>query len=164
MKYAESDRYTNANGVLINKLGATTESELEEKESRLVAMQTIKLRLIPVLGHFDLAHLQEIHRRLFSDIYLWAGELRDVGITKGRTVFASPHRIQPEFRKLHKRILDESFPNLNKAEVAKKLAYYLGEINILHPFREGNGRVQREFLIQLAHKFGYQLHFNQITQ
>ncbi|EFX92594.1 Fic family protein [Actinobacillus ureae ATCC 25976] len=164
MKYAELDRYTDKNGVLFNNLNAKTEQELEEKESRIVALQSIKLRLLPVEGNFDLAHLQEIHRRLFNDIYEWAGEIRDVGITKGKTVFASPHRIQPEFAKLYKRYQNEAFLLLSKLEVANKLAYYLSEINILHPFREGNGRVQREFIIQLAQKFGYRLHFNGVSQ
>ncbi|EXI62654.1 hypothetical protein MHD_07785 [Mannheimia granulomatis] len=59
MKYAEFDRYTDKNGVLLNKLGATSGQELELKEIRLVAMNTIGLRLEPVNGKFDLLHLQK---------------------------------------------------------------------------------------------------------
>lgn len=164
MKYAEFDRYTDQNGVLHNKLGATSDEELDRLESRLVAMNTLSLRLEPVKGNFNLAHLQQIHRRLFSEIYEWAGELREIGITKGKTVFAASNRIQPEFNKLHQRLISEKFENDDKATFAKKLAYYLGEISILHPFREGNGRSQREFIIQLALKFNYNLHFQNVTQ
>lgn len=164
MKYAEFDRYTDENGVLRNKLGAASDDSLDELESRLVAMNTLGLRLDPVEGNFDLAHLQKIHRRLFGEIYEWAGELRELGITKGKTVFAAPNRIQPEFQKLHKSLMSEDFEYYDKATFAKKLAYYLGEINILHPFREGNGRTQREFIIQFALKFNYRLHFQNVTQ
>ncbi|MEG9474983.1 Fic/DOC family protein [Mannheimia indoligenes] len=163
MKYAEFDLYTDKNGVLRNKLGAKSDEELGTLESRLVAMNTLSLRINPVKGNFDLVHLQKIHHRLFSEIYEWAGELREIGITKGKTVFAAPNRIQPEFHKLHQRLIREEFEKYNKATFAKKLAYYLGEINILHPFREGNGRSQREFIIQLALKFSYRLHFQNVT-
>ncbi|MFA9487742.1 MULTISPECIES: Fic/DOC family protein [unclassified Mannheimia] len=163
MKYAEFDRYTDKNGVLRNKLGAKSDEELDLLESRLVAMNTLSLRLEPIKGNFDLAHLQKIHHRLFSEIYEWAGELREIGITKGKTVFAAPNRIQPEFHKLHQKLISEEFEKYDKATFAKKLAYYLGEINILHPFREGNGRSQREFIIQLALKFNYRLHFQNVT-
>lgn len=164
MKYAAFDRYTDKNGVLYNKLGAKSDEELDELESRLVAMNTLGLRLEPVKGNFDLVHLQKIHRRLFSEIYEWAGELREIGITKGKTIFAAPNRIQPEFHKLHKRLINDDLAKDDKVTFAKKLAYYLGEINILHPFREGNGRSQREFIIQLAVKFNYHLDFQNVTQ
>lgn len=134
------------------------------KERRLVALNTIKLRITPVEGNFYLSHLKRIHYRLFSEIYTWAGKLRDIAITKGGTIFAQPTRIEPEFQKLHQCLLLEDFSTMPEQCVAERLAYYLGEINILHPFREGNGRTQREYLVQLARKNGYQLHFNGVTQ
>lgn len=165
MKYANYDHYTDENGVLLNKLGAKTEEQLESLERRLVAMQTVKLRLYPVQGNFDLTHLKAIHHRLFNDIYQWAGEIRDVGIQKDTTLFAAPDRIESEFFKLHHRLKNEHYlRNLPLEKLAQRLAYYLAEINIIHPFREGNGRSQREFIVQLARQAGCFLHFNNVSQ
>lgn len=165
MKYANYDHYTDENDVLFNKLGAKTEEQLESLERRLVAMQTVKLRLYPVQGNFDLTHLKAIHQRLFGDIYQWAGEIRDIGIRKDTTLFAASDRIETEFSKLHHQLANEHFLQTLPLEIlAQRLAYYLGEINIIHPFREGNGRSQREFIVQLAYQAGYFLHFNNISQ
>lgn len=166
MRYAEYDHYTDDNGVLLNKLGAKTDQELEEKERRLVAMRMVELRLLPIQGQFDLAHLQHIHRHLFQDIYHWAGELRTIGIMKGKTMFAAPHRIVPEFQKLHQALIAERDEEriCDRAYIARRLAFYLGEINILHPFREGNGRSQREYIVQFAYHLGYWLNFSQTSQ
>lgn len=53
--------------------------------------------------------------------------------------------------------------NLNKENLSKRLAYYLSELNVLHPFREGNGRTIREFIRQLAYKNGYLLDLQKTT-
>lgn len=53
---------------------------------------------------------------------------------------------------------------MNKTDAAKRLAYYLSEINVIHPFREGNGRTQRLFIYYLSHSIGFQLDFNKITK
>ncbi len=79
--------------------------------------------------------------------------------------FAHSNRIIPEFERLHRQIKAELQKKLvSKEYVVSRLAYYLGEINVIHPFREGNGRAQREFIIQLAKAFGYELNFKNISQ
>lgn len=89
---------------------------------------------------FDSAHLRDIHRFLFSDIYEWAGEYRSVNISKGSTFCMYPftaEQLDELFAKLHRERL---LGGLNKDELIVRLAYYLGELNAIHPFREGNGR------------------------
>lgn len=105
--------------------------------------------------------LFEVHRHLFQDIYLWAGEKREVEISKdGKQFFPTSHfdnafkyidQIISEFRKI---------PKDNKKILAGKLAEILDNINYLHPFREGNGRAQREFLRLLALEKGLTLNLN----
>lgn len=165
MSYVESDNYLDSNDVLINKLGIKDKDLLNKTERLIVAKNILKLRMNPIQGDFDINHLQEIHRSLFGELYDWAGKLRYVDISKAGVPFAYSSRIIPEFEKLHHQIKSEPLEKLNSKDyVVERLAHYLGEINVIHPFREGNGRAQREFIIQLANSFGYELNFKDISQ
>jgi cell filamentation protein len=105
--------------------------------------------------------LFEIHKHLFQDIYSWAGKKRTVEISKdGKQFFPISHfdnallfidRLINEFKKI---------PKDNKRQLAEKLAEILDNVNYLHPFREGNGRTQREFLRLLALEKGLSLNLN----
>ena len=72
---------------LINKLGIRDEALLAQTESTYTLARASYLELHPLVGDFDLAHYQSIHRFLFSDLYEWAGELRQVDLSKKGTVF-----------------------------------------------------------------------------
>jgi len=95
--------------------------------------------------------LFEIHRYLFQDIYVWAGKKRTVEISKdGKQFFPTSH-FDNAFRYIDQLIADfKKIPKDNKQLLAEKLAEILDNVNYLHPFREGNGRTQREFLRLLA--------------
>lgn len=106
-----------------------------------------------------------IHRMLFSSLYQWAGEIRRVGISKTdtksgmETRFCVPERIEAEASKLF-RMLNKDFSQIkywSLDEAADKLAYHYGELNILHPFREGNGRTQRILFEFIAEDIGYEI-------
>ena len=63
-----------------------------------------------------------------------------------------------------KQLKDENYlSNLSKNELAERLAYYLSELNVLHPYREGNGRTTREFIRELALKNGYVLNLSKVS-
>ncbi len=96
-------------------------------------------------------NLFEIHRLLFQDIYIWAGKKRIVEISKdGKQFFPTSH-FENAFKYIDQLITEfKKIPNNNKRKLAEKLAEILDNINYLHPFREGNGRAQREFLRLLA--------------
>lgn len=105
--------------------------------------------------------LFEIHRYLFQDIYVWAGKKRKVEISKdGKQFFPTSH-FDNAFRYIDQLIVEfKEIPNDNKKLLAEKLAEILDAVNYLHPFREGNGRTQREFLRLLASEKGLTLNLN----
>ena len=156
-KYEGQDHYLDpATGVLRNRLGITDAGELEQAEASLVAWRSYELSQQPIVGQFDLAHLQAIHRHLFGDVYDWAGELRTIDLFKGTSYFANHRHLLNAARTLFKKLEQERhLHDLDTTAFSYRAAYYLSEINALHPFREGNGRAQREFIHQLAQTNGY---------
>lgn len=105
--------------------------------------------------------LFQIHRHIFQDIYVWAGQKRIVEISKdGKQFFPTSH-FENAFKYIDQVI--EQFkiiPNDNNRNLSEKLVEILDNINYLHPFREGNGRAQREFLRLLALDKGVTLNLN----
>jgi cell filamentation protein len=168
MKYAgdRGDPYLNKDtGVLRNLLGLKDQAALDKGESSLSFLRTSELREQPVKGKFDLAHLQEIHKRLFGDVYDWAGQIRQVEIRKGNTALALQMAIEGAARQLFAQLAQEQqLQGLNIDKFSARTGHYLGEINVLHPFREGNGRTQREFMGQLAEAGGYKIDWSGISQ
>jgi cell filamentation protein len=156
-KYSSDDPYIDrVSGVLKNRLGITDETALEKSEASHVAIRSFELTLKPLKGRFDLEHLQAIHRYLFQDVYEWAGELRTIDISKGGHLFAHHTHIQSAAAPIFQQLAEEKhLAGLDPAAFSERAAYYLGEVNALHPFREGNGRAQREFVSHLAAVNGY---------
>ena len=97
------------------------------------------LRQKGITGNFDKEHYLSIHQYLFEDIYPFAGKLREENISKGEFRFAQWEYVEQELDKLLQQLKRENFlEGLEKEQLARRLAYYLSEINVLHPFREGN--------------------------
>ena len=97
------------------------------------------MSIIGVTGDFSLKHFIEIHKKLFGDVYFFAGEFRRENIAKGSFRFADYRYIENEIIKLFKMILKDNIilnKNIDKDMLAEKLAYYSAELNVLHPFRE----------------------------
>lgn len=95
---------------------------------------------------------------------LLRGLFRIENIAKDNFRFAEWPYIEQELRNLLMQLSYEGYlKGLNKEEMSKKLAYYMAELNVLHPFREGNGRTIREFIRQLALKNGYVLNMTNIN-
>lgn len=150
-------------GVLKNRFGIRDRKALEEKERTITMIRLVELDKNPVKGKFDLDHLREIHRRIFSDVYDWAGEIRTVNISRGN-VFCQFNYIPEQAGILFEKLKKENYlKGLDKDKAAERLAYYLGEINAIHPFREGNGRAQRAFIRQLAREAGWIIRFDCTT-
>lgn len=106
-------------------------------------------------------HLQKIHKFLFEDIYSWAGELRHVNISKGNQ-FCLAQNLESYAESIFAKLKSDNYL-VGVDNIAHKLAYYLSEINVLHPFREGNGRTQRLFIEYLALNAGYRVDFSDVT-
>ncbi len=154
--------YKNSN-VLINKLDIKDYKELSKYEAKITAAKSLGLRIKGITGDFDKKHYISIHKYLFEDIYSFAGKFREENISKGEFRFASFEYIEPELDKLLEQLKTEKIlEGLNKSDLSKKIAYYLSELNVLHPFREGNGRTNREFIRQIALKNGYVLNLKNV--
>ena len=144
-------------GVLRNKLGLSTAAELEAAEREITHTALILLGETPVRLAYDLAHLCEVHRRIFGDIYDWAGQIRTVAIAK-ESMFCLPQYIEPSATEIFRQLRKENFlRGLDRDTFIDRLTYFLGEVNAVHPFREGNGRTQRAFSEQLADDAGFPL-------
>ena len=150
--------------VLMNKLNIHDAEKLQEAERKLTMLRLIDLLDRPVAGKFDFKHLQNIHKYIFQDIYPWAGKVRSVDIAKSN-MFCKVQFIETQADEIFGKLKNDCYlEGLPKEKFAKKAAYYFSEINALHPFREGNGRTQREFIRQLAYQSGYILHFSAISE
>lgn len=149
--------------VLKNKLNIIDADELQAAEREVTSLRTAQAMVEKIDGRFDFSHLKKIHRFLFGDIYEWAGKTRTVNISKGNQ-FCLCEYIQEQMEEVFKKLKGEYYLQncKSKNEIAQRLAYYLGEINSIHPFREGNGRAQRMFMDHLVASLGYQLDFMKI--
>ncbi len=150
--------------VLINKLDIKDNKKLEELERKIVLAKLYELRQNNQIGNFDIEHFVGIHKFLFEDIYPFAGLFRAENIAKGNFSFAEWEYIEDELKKLLNQLNEENYlQNLDRNTFIKRLSYYMAELNVLHPFREGNGRTIREFIRQLAYKNGYVLNLKNIN-
>jgi cell filamentation protein len=161
-KYIDPDfTYTDSKtGLLKNLQNITDPDVLLFVESGAVTKRLQELSQRPIkIKRID--SLFEIHRYLFQDIYDWAGKKRLVEISKdGKQFFPTSH-FDNALRYIDLLITDfKKIPKDNKRELAEKLAEILDNVNYLHPFREGNGRAQREFLRLLALDKGLTLNLN----
>jgi cell filamentation protein len=119
----------------------------------------------PLHGRFDTHHFQAIHRYIFQDMYAWAGELRTVNISKSGDTFAFVEHIASSLARTFWDLQGEGLlTGLDMRRFSNRAAYYLGEINAVHPFREGNGRAQREFIRQLGVHNGWVFDWTGISQ
>jgi cell filamentation protein len=163
-EYEVSSNYCYPNShVLINKLGVTNAIEFMNAERDITSISVLEVSEKPIKGRFDLAHLMAIHRAIFGDIFDWAGKLRTVNIAKGNPFCQSAYLVDYADDLFAKLKAEKYLVETPAAELPERLAYYLSEINVLHPFREGNGRVQRMFIDYLARYNGHHLDYSDIT-
>lgn len=155
--------YENSN-TLVNKLNVKDNELLQKYEAKITAAKLLGLRQKGVTGNFDSKHLIALHTYLFEDIYPFAGKFRTEDISKGVFSFAHWEYISSELERLLKELKNEDYlENIDKKHFSQKLAYYIAEMNVLHPFREGNGRTIREFIRQLALRNGYLLNLKKVS-
>lgn len=158
------DPYLLAGGnVLRNKLGLTDELALRDAERDLVELRDVHLKRSLLRGEYDLAHLRAFHFALFQDVYDWAGELRTVNITKERSLFCRFDLLEQSSIEIFSALTKEPILSRDPSDASQRLGFYLGEINALHPFREGNGRAQRAFLWQYALTNGWKIDWSGVS-
>lgn len=165
MSHEERDealyRYPQSN-VLRNKLDIRDKVQLDKAERQLVTQR--QLEELPS-GKFDLDHLCKIHHHLFQDIYDWAGEPRQVDFHKGETIFLPYSRIPTAMDYVHSRLADQNhLRGQTKRDFSQESASIVGEINYIHPFREGNGRTQLLYLEQLGQQAGHNIDLSRLNK
>lgn len=137
--------YHNSN-VLKNKLNIKDEKKLYIAEREFVTYRTAILLENAVKGNFDFEHLKSIHKFLFQDVYDWAGKPRTCNIAK-TNLFCLAHYIDTYAENVFDKIVRNNyFIDLDFKNTVEELANLFADINALHPFKEGNGRSQREFI------------------
>ena len=156
--YADSD-------VLKNKLNIRNRDELKHAEEEITALKQYMLMESPIKGRFTKTQLMNIHRFLFEDIYPFAGNIRREQISKGDTMFFPPHLISQEldkvFAKLHR---EKMLHETDKKRQIEHLSYIMSELNVIHPFREGNGRSIRELIRCMALCYGFSLDWSLVDR
>lgn len=146
--------------VLINKLDLRDQAALDQAERICVTLHAAELETKMYTEHLTFDFYCSLHRALFQDLYEWAGELRTINLSKKGTRFYPADELrrfgEAKFQYLAS---EHEFQGLPKDELAESIADFYHEINMLHPFREGNGRTQRLFFTLLIRRCGYNIDF-----
>lgn len=154
--------------VLKNKFGIRDSERLLEIEKTITlgAWQDIREGKIKIKKTFDYKHLKSLHKELFKDLYDWAGKERTVDISKPGTLFCRAMFIEEEAKRIFNNLKKDNFLKdiKDKSKFSEKLGQLFLDINMLHPFREGNGRSQRLFIGDLAKENGYYLEWTNISK
>ena len=147
---------------LVNKLGIQDELALAETEAAVVLGKASLLDQQPIPGVFDFDHYKRIHQFLFCDLYDWAGQIRTINLSKKGTAFVPAAEIESCAVACFKRLAEFSGEGMSHRELAEEVADFYHTVNMLHPFREGNGRTQRIFFTQWIRSLGYEVDLSSV--
>lgn len=151
--------------VLKNKLNIRDNKLLKTAEEEITLIKQMELLKNPIKGNFSKAHLMNIHKFIFEDIYSFAGKIRREQISKADTMFYPPNLIDRELDKVFAKIKEKNMlKETDEEKIFDNLAYVMAELNIIHPFREGNGRSIREFIRLMAKRMGYDLNWGNVDK
>lgn len=148
--------------VLINSAGLRDQALLDDFE-----LEMLNLRAQEPLpeGAFAPSHYRAVHRHLFQDVYDWAGEYRTVRTGKGGNWFCYPENIEQQINGLFSQLAAAAFlPGATRDEFIDAVTFFLSELNVIHCFREGNGRAQLTFVDMLASRAGHPLNLELIQR
>lgn len=148
--------------VLINKLDIRNQKMLNVAELRIVISMTMKIEREIKFNNVDFNFYKNLHKQLFDDLYEWAGTLRNINISKKGTVFCNSDDIERIGKLKFDRLKNLNFlKNTPKDQFLDELTELYHDLNMLHPFRKGNGRTLRLFITLLVRNAGYNLNFSE---
>lgn len=134
--------------VLRNLADCRTQHDLDAFEGQMVAFNLVAIATSPITLPFGPGRLRETHRRIFEGVYDWAGDLRAV---------------VPELAKIFDSLSADGYlKQLDQRAFATKVAHLYGELDAVHPFREGNSRTLRQFTSDLAMQAGFELGWSRL--
>ncbi|MCK9224440.1 MAG: Fic family protein [Candidatus Muirbacterium halophilum] len=149
MKYNlnfHSKYYYQNTQILKNKFNIKNYDRLIEIESDFTCLRLAELYVKPINGKFDIKHFLNIHKYIFQDVYDFAGKIRFEEISKGNTHFCKTVFIMENLNVIFGFLKNLNiFSNMPLPVFIENSAYFLSELNMIHPFIEGNGRAIREF-------------------
>lgn len=152
-------------GVLKNRFNIRDNDLLKKIESDYYSVRQAKLLQNPISGNMTPSHLCRIHKYFFGKLYAFAGHYRREDIMKGKTRFLPYSHIPDKLSACLLQLRNETFlTELTLEDYLKRAAYYLAELNYIHPFREGNGRATREFMRYLFMKSGYGVNWSLVEK
>ena len=140
--------------VLVNKQNITNIEEAYRNEHLFVTRRLADLRLEPI-HVYSMSDILAIHNYLFQDVYAWAGQYRKVNISKSGNPFMPIQSFNTAETHMNNLIHSYHQTANSKDEIIMHLSEILDNLNYFHPFREGNGRTQREVIRSLALTKGY---------
>lgn len=144
--------------VLVNKFEIRDESILEEAEREFSTLAAANCSFQKPPYNFE--YFCKLHKMLFGDLFEWAGTPRTIDLSKGNTRFCNVSYIQNEARKLFEKLAKSNYlDGLNFENLVEDIAEYYCDINVIHPFREGNGRAQRLLFEHIVLNCGYDINF-----
>ena len=146
--------------VLKNRLNIKSSKVMDDVEAR-----ALERAIVGLVGKYSERHrftavnIREIHKNWLGDIYEWAGEYRQVNVSKGEFPFAAAVRVPSLMEEFEREVLARYTPcnSKNRADIIRALAETHAELVLIHPFREGNGRVARILSILMALQAGLPL-------
>lgn len=160
----QDDCYENS-AVLKNKFDIRDAHQLDIMEQSITSMLIAKAAIEIPFENVDFDFYKKLHKYVFADIYDWAGKIRTVNMSKKGTNFCEFEKIENRGKMIFERLNNTDFLRaFHDDEFIVELTDLYCELNHLHPFREGNGRVQRLFLSMLVSHFGKNLNFAQIDK
>lgn len=137
-----------------------SQEALDNVESVTVTLRSAEIESEPSDAPFTFDFYCELHKRLFGDLYDWAGELRTIDFSKKGTSFYPASDLRELGNAKFARLKDmNEFQGLDRSELVNEITDLYHELNMLHPFREGNGRTQRLFFTLLLCRLGYSISF-----
>ena len=156
MYNAINSKYTyKGTDVLKNKLDIKDEELLKEYETRIVAFKIATISTMTLSMPYTPERLKFIHKYLFEDVFYFAGEYRQENITKDNFRFSEYEYIEDNIRQIFEKVNIDEMKKMSFTDFIKRISYIMTELNVLHPFREGNGRTIREFIRELCYVNDY---------
>lgn len=148
--------------VIKNKLDIRDAKLLKEYETGIVGLKLTSLMKNKKVYPFTEEGLKRIHKYLFDEVYDFAGEYRLENILKENFRFSEYEFIEENISQIIKKIDIEKMKKMDFDALCKTLSEIMTDLNVLHPFREGNGRTIREFIREMAYVCGYDVNFSNV--
>ena len=146
--------------VLVNKLDIRDQAELDTAEKHITLLRGIQAEQETEFRDVDFEFYKRLHFTIFSDLYDWAGKLRTINISKKGTVFCKHDELETIGRLKFERLRSLDYLcGMSADRFLDELAELYHELNMLHPFREGNGRTLRLFITLLVRNAGHDTDF-----